>query len=321
MIFIPHISYGQHKVVVTRLDTNPIIIPEMLSGKDGENINGPSLIKVPDFISNPLGKYYLYFSHHIGKYIRLAYADNISGPWKVYAPGSMHMKDCDCTDVLDGPPNHVASPDVHIDYVNKQIVMYFHCPVVLDEKEQKQFAQVQVTMRSTSQDGIRFTAEKEKLGDSYFRVFKWGNYYYGIARLGAVYRSADGVSNFEKGGNPFLKIQNPSMFRHSAVIRRDSILYVFYSRIGDMPERILLSTINLIPDWNLWIPSEPVTLLEPAVDYEGVNLLLTKSANGTSKSPVRELRDPAIFEDNGKIYLLYSIAGEQGIAIAELRFD
>jgi hypothetical protein len=34
---------------------------------------------------------------------------------------------------------------------------------------------------------------------------------------------------------------------------------------------------------------------------------------------VRQLRDPAIFREDGKTYLLYSIAGESGIAVAELR--
>jgi hypothetical protein len=34
--------------------------------------------------------------------------------------------------------------------------------------------------------------------------------------------------------------------------------------------------------------------------------------------PVNQLRDPAIFEEDGRIYLLYAIAGEQGIAIGEL---
>ena len=39
---------------------------------------------------------------------------------------------------------------------------------------------------------------------------------------------------------------------------------------------------------------------------------------GESPLPVRQLRDPAVFEDEGHLYLLYSVAGEQGIAIAEL---
>ena len=51
---------------VTRLPGNPIIRPAMLPGADGENINGPSLIRVPDWVANPLGRYYLYFAHHNG---------------------------------------------------------------------------------------------------------------------------------------------------------------------------------------------------------------------------------------------------------------
>ena len=31
-----------------------------------------------------------------------------------------------------------------------------------------------------------------------------------------------------------------------------------------------------------------------------------------------QLRDPAIFAEEGRLYLLYSVAGEQGIAIARL---
>lgn len=37
--------------------------------------------------------------------------------------------------------------------------------------------------------------------------------------------------------------------------------------------------------------------------------------------PVRQLRDPAILEEGTDRYLLYSVAGEQGIAIARLRPD
>jgi hypothetical protein len=36
---------------------------------------------------------------------------------------------------------------------------------------------------------------------------------------------------------------------------------------------------------------------------------------------VNQLRDPAIFEDNGRVYLLYAVAGESGIAIAEVFLD
>ena len=50
----------QQKFEAIRLKANPIITPEMLPSGDGEDINGPSMIKVPDWIKSPLGKYYLY---------------------------------------------------------------------------------------------------------------------------------------------------------------------------------------------------------------------------------------------------------------------
>ena len=42
-------------------------------------------------MKQPLGRYYLYFSHHAGKYIRLAYADRLEGPWKMQAGGVMRI--------------------------------------------------------------------------------------------------------------------------------------------------------------------------------------------------------------------------------------
>ena len=63
--------------------------------------------------------------------------------------------------------------------------------------------------------------------------------------------------------------------------------------------------------------SEPVTVLEPELDYEGGELPLIPSVRGLSNEPVRQLRDPAIFSEWPRTYLLYSVAGERGIAIAE----
>ena len=47
---------------VERFVDNPIIDPHM-DGRMGGNINGPSLIRVPDWLADPLGRYYLYFAH------------------------------------------------------------------------------------------------------------------------------------------------------------------------------------------------------------------------------------------------------------------
>ena len=50
---------------IERFKHNPIIIPS-LDPRIGDNINGPSLIRVPEWVDDRLGKYYLYFAHHPG---------------------------------------------------------------------------------------------------------------------------------------------------------------------------------------------------------------------------------------------------------------
>ena len=69
-----YISLGEVKV--QRFPTNPLITPAS-SPTLGENINGPSVIRVPSWLPNPLGRYYLYFAHHAGTFIRLAYAGDL----------------------------------------------------------------------------------------------------------------------------------------------------------------------------------------------------------------------------------------------------
>ena len=75
---------------VTRL--GPIITPESHPAA-GTNINGPSLIRVPDWVDHPLGRFYLYFADHKGAHIRFAYADRVTGPYTLHDPGSLHLNE------------------------------------------------------------------------------------------------------------------------------------------------------------------------------------------------------------------------------------
>lgn len=289
-----------------RLPHNPIVTPA-LSASLGDNINGPSLIRVPSWVNKPLGKYYLYFAHHQGTYIRLAYADQLDGHWKIYEPGTLQMRDATICH------NHVASPDVHVDEVNRRILMYFHCPAQGVGKN----IEDQKTVLATSGDGIHFTAKPVALGAPYFRVFHWGGYYYSVARAGVFSRSRDGESPFEEG--PTLFNEDPKLvLRHAAVDLRGNRLAVYYSRIGDAPEQILVSYIDLTPDWMHWKASHPVTVIAPEKDWEGADRPIEVSKIDLAPGQVHQLRDPAIFRENGQTYLLYSVAGESGIAIAKL---
>ena len=64
----------------------PIIVPDV-DACMGDNICGPAILRVPPWVSNPLGRYYLYFVDHKGDYIRLAVADELHGPWTMHTPG------------------------------------------------------------------------------------------------------------------------------------------------------------------------------------------------------------------------------------------
>jgi len=330
VIGITSLSVSAQKLKLERFKDNPIITADKIPGPEGDNINGPSLIRVPDWLPNKLGKYYLYFAHHKGKYIRLAYADDLKGPWKIYKPGTLKLTDCEtCKNGLKNTGTsithkgaesegdevtHIASPDVLIDNEHKQLIMYFHCPIE-NEKYHGQYS-----FMATSSNGIDFKAENEVLGYSYFRVFKWKDYWYSISRSGQLARSKDGAHNFEAGPNPFSKIQTKTNYlRHAAVKLVGDTLYVFYSKIGDTPERIVFSKINLTSNWNNWTPTAPETVAEPEKVYEGADLPLTASQGGLYYGKVRQLRDPYVFEDNNKWYLLYTTAGENAIAIGELK--
>jgi len=281
-----------------RLPVSPIIRPD-LDARIGGNINGPSLIRVPDWVPNPLGRYYLYFAHHQGTFIRLAYADELAGPWRVYSPGVLDLADSYFSE-------HLASPDIHIDNERRVIRMYYHGCCLPEPPHQ-------FTRVALSTDGLHFTAREEILGVSYWRGFAWRGWHFGLAMPGIFYRSRDPLGGYEQGPTLF----TPEM-RHSAVQLVGERLRVFYTNAGDCPERIFVSEIALGDDWLAWIATPPVTLLAPELEYEGVNRPLVPSERGSIHEPAHQLRDPCIFEEDGRTWLLYAVAGEHGIAIAEL---
>jgi hypothetical protein len=292
-----------------RLGDGPIITPEM-DGSIGGNIQGPSLIRVPAWIENPLGKYYLYFADHRGTYIRLAHADNLLGPWKIYEPGSLQIEQSFFPGTF--PPSvpssvyvHIASPDVHVREDRQEIIMYLH----------GRDSDKQVTRLAVSKDGIHFEGRSEILGRPYFRVVKHVNFYYALSMPGYMYRSKDGISNFEPGPRFF----NDDM-RHSALLVRTNTLYVFWTQVGHAPERILVSTIKMKGDWSTWQESDPTEILRPERNWEGADMEITPSRRGYINVRANQLRDPAIYEEDEDIYLLYSVAGESGIAISKLIF-
>ena len=323
-----------------RLVDGPIIGPDSHPSV-GTNIQGPSVVRAPEWLADPLGRYLMYFADHKGASIRLASADAIEGPWSIHPPGALQLGEshfptepipladdvfarieaavraelgdktpADLYDDLVHP--HIASPDAHVDDEHREIRLYFHG--LLPSGAQK-------TRHAVSHDAVAFVAEEELHGPSYFRVFRFDGWWYAIAMPGLLLRSRDGRTGFETGPTLF----EPDM-RHSAVRLVDAdaetggpALEVFWTRVGDAPEHIMCSRVDLRGDWSQWCElGPPVEVLRPERPWEGADRPVEPSIRGAVDEPVNQLRDPCLFEDEGRWFLFYAVAGESGIGVAEL---
>lgn len=295
----------------------PVITREMLPGADGENLAGPSPVATPDGIR-------LYFAHHAGTYIRLAFADFPVGPWRVHAPGtfplSVVLDEAERTStphpVSTDDPAHIAAPDVHL-LDDGRWRMYFHAR--LNDPEIPWGHENGV---ATSEDGRDWHLENPKaIRSTYLRGFRWNGEWYGVMRAGELVHSADGVTWSDTVVPEFANAVNegPTRYiRHVALALDGDVLSVFYSRIGDAPERIMRATAQLNGPWTDWRLENPVEVLRPEADWEGADLPVVPSRGSVAKEPGNELRDPGILDYHGRRYLYYAYRGERGIGIAEL---
>jgi hypothetical protein len=287
----------------------PLITANILRGTDGDNINGPSLIRAPDWLPGRLGNYYLYFAHHHGSYIRLAVADQMEGPWRIHEPGTLQLHDA------PGDMDHIASPDLHVDHENRLIRMYYHGH---QRGETLQFSYV-----ASSPDGVAFTSDLLPVGDFYLRMLPWRNQWIGMSKGGVMYCSPDGVRGFTRLPHPAFPMSDPQAnaagdVRHVALELRGDLLTVFFTRIGDNPEAILRAVIDLRRPRERWRARRERLLLRPETTWEGADLAPEPSRAGAASGRQHALRDPALFAEDGRRYLLYSIAGESGIGAAQL---
>lgn len=286
---------------------------------------------MPDWVDEPLGRYHLYFADHKGDSIRLAYADEPTGPYTMHPGGAIALADSRFPTetprdiVVRGEVQraaveaegydahftpHIASPDVIVDERQRKIWMAFH-GLCADGS--------QLTRMAVSTDGVDFEVFEPMTAFPYLRVVpsprdgRW----LAMSMPGIVY-STDDLRRWTAG--PMLFDRD---FRHAALLQRGATLHVFWTRVGDAPEHLLHSTIDIGDDWTTadmtaWQPTEPVSILRPESGWEGADLPIERSVRGQVTEPVHQLRDPAICVDDGRVWLLYCIAGESGIALAEI---
>lgn len=293
-------------LTVRRLTPHPIITPAMIPDDPVVNINGPCLIRVPDWLPHPLGKYYLYFGNHRGPEIHLAYADRLEGPWHLHRPGPVSVFEVarvngETTDAH----RHAASPDVAVDDARHQVRLYFHFRLP---------KLGHVSTVATSSDGLSFTVQPGTIAGPYLRQFRRDGWWYFIDRDGQLLRSRDGLTGFQAGPDI---VGDPDV-RHVGLRQRGNTLDIFFTRVGDAPESILLASASLEGAWTTWRAGPPRLVLSPGTPDEGADLPIEPSDKGDAKGRHRQVRDPYVYQENGRTYLLYSVAGENGISIAEL---
>jgi hypothetical protein len=325
---------AQQTVRATRFTENPLITLST-SPSIGDNANGPTIIRVPKWVQKPLGRYYMYFAHHSGQFIRLAYADSIRGPWKIHEPGVLHVRDTAFSrpqpDPIDSPPGvytHIASPEILIDEGRRRLILWTHGMWTEGQRWPerradalawvKQHGYAQFTQAAESSDGLYFQVRPAITRQSYLRVLPYDGRFYGMARLGQLLRAADPLDAFEPGGSPFRDTPYAGRVRHVSLLEKNGILHVVFSAIGEAPESILYTTIPMTGDWQTWRAGPISEVLVPQAPYECPELPNVKSEVGEIDHPALQLRDPALFAEDGRLYVFYTFCGEQGIAGAEL---
>ena len=158
-------------------------------------------------------------------------------------------------------------------------------------------------------------------------VFHHDGYYYCIAKTqedsvgsAVLCRGTSCLGPWEQG-----KVLGKGL-RHADIHIRDNCIYVFFTMIGDSPERILLGDIEMSDtlDWTDWKLLPGPILLEPEYFYEHGNAQPKPSEAMAGKGVLRELRDPHFLSDqdspldslNGLLF--HTVQGEQGIAVARI---
>jgi hypothetical protein len=73
-------------------------------------------------------------------------------------------------------------------------------------------------------------------------------------------------------------------------------------------------------DWTQWRATAYEEVLKPETKYECPEMPTAPSVRGEIYGPAKQLRDPAVFLEGGKVYLFYTVCGEKGVGGAKITF-
>jgi hypothetical protein len=285
------------------------VTPSMLGDTAGQFTNGPTVIKVPDWVEDPLGTYYMYFADHRGVGIRLAYSELLSGPWTV-SPNPVLL----LNESL-GIEGHMASPDIYIDDNAETIYLTVH-----GEPVSTMYAN-QVSVLSESHDGLSFAQDPSYAGSiwatfAYARILKIDDTFVRINPGKHQVSRSDSITG-PFSAPVYYSLPISREHRHASVLLDGSTIVIYYTRVRDAPERIYRATIDTSQPWGEWALTNEQCVRRPELAWEGSQFPIAFSKDGPANS-VNQLRDPFIYDDGTNRALFYSYAGESGIAMATL---
>ncbi len=198
---------------------NPILKPshfaETSNGVEanpGSGINAPSVIEVPEWVSEPRGRFYLYTSHPTGTYIRLSTADEVTGPYTVEDGGAQGLS----LSALPFCGGHVANPSAYVDNDAKQILLYFHCGACIASDAFSCGVGGEVVFLGVSKDGVSFTVEPRVVYKQSLNAVRVGSWLYHFSYQD-VFASRNGVNDLGPHGSTWMN--SPSPLFHAATSR------------------------------------------------------------------------------------------------------
>ena len=319
---------------VQRFQSNPLLSTGLSTGVSTglPNINGPCVVHMPPWAMHrhgdrQRGPLYMYYSSHSGDAIRLACASAPQGPWhQVLAPAlTLEATRPICF-------GHIGSADVHLLPAEQRVRMFFHCPynrsAVTPGSRWVGGRAAQLTFAAVSLDGGRtFRLEsRTPVAPFYLRTFRMSGQHYtsGLALVdmemhGVLLQASDGF-NFAPHPQATGVLRR---MRHGFVLPKQSeqSALLFFTRVGDAPERILVATLRINDGELQWPPTEASSLLAPTVE-EGGGAPVAPSKRGGVDHRVHQLRDPAALRCCGaRTFLFWAFGGEQGVAGGELVCD
>ncbi|WP_340260996.1 hypothetical protein [Roseobacter sp. HKCCA0882] len=275
------------------------------------SVCGVSVIKVPARSKSKLaGKCVACVAHHKGNAVKGFIVDETNfSHWQELQNPLVTLE------MLPNICDHIASPDIIYLEEMDLFVLSVHGKLRFSDDRARYGKQGTVLLTSTN--GIDFRNSSDVFANAYSRIhIRTDKAVFLFEKFGAHHVKVGKLTNFPSSQSmshlAYLTINN---IRHFSVFDEGTNFKIFYTRIFDYPESIMVNEYS----WNDFSLCSSHRLKMPFPN--DLNLLSSfKSWPGMPLSPYYGCRDPFLFESDEKKYLIFSRNGEHAISVFDLAY-